>query len=69
MHETDLPCSRCGTALVERSVPTEQLAITTPSRDRVHVAVCPDCGARHYPEQTLTTLTAETAHSPGHGDT
>ncbi len=57
-HETDLPCSDCGTALLEATVPVEQLPASTGRQGTVTVAECPECGARYYPESTVTDLFA-----------
>lgn len=56
MYETDIPCSDCGTALVETTVSIGDLAVSTSWRGTVTVAECPECGARYYPEQTVTDL-------------
>lgn len=55
-HETDLPCSECGTELVERTVDDGDLVSLTDAGTPVTVAECPSCGARFYPQETLTRL-------------
>lgn len=56
MNELDIPCADCGTDLEERAVPVEDLPISTDTQRRVRVAVCPACGARYYPDETLSLL-------------
>ncbi len=57
IHETDLPCSDCGAGLFERSVDVRELPVTLPSQDQtITVAECPRCGARYYPEDTLSDV-------------
>ena len=63
-NETDLPCTDCGSALEEQTVTLLEREGTDTSPADIRVAVCPDCGATHYPEQTLTKLT-DTAESHG----
>lgn len=58
MHETDLPCSDCGTDLVERSVATGDAGNEPDAAPAVTVAECPACGARYYPERALSRLSA-----------
>lgn len=67
-HETDIPCSDCGTELVERTVDVRELATATAADGRVNVAVCPSCGARYYPDETLTHLTGTNPDSRPRGD-
>lgn len=56
MRETDLPCTECGIALVERTVPIEDLLPSIDRSESARVADCPQCGARYYPDETLTQL-------------
>jgi uncharacterized protein with PIN domain len=56
MNETDLPCADCGTELVERTLDTTELPVSTTVDDSVRLAECPSCGARYYPKQTLSQL-------------
>lgn len=59
MNELDLPCSDCGTALVERTVHARDVSISADWRDHVQVAACPSCGARYYPESALVELSKQ----------
>lgn len=63
MHETDIPCSDCGTTLVETTVPVSDLPVSTSLRGTVTVAECPACDARYYPEQTVVALSGETTET------
>lgn len=54
--ETDLPCADCRGDLVERTLRAGDLPVETACRGHVDVAECPRCGARYYPERTLTRL-------------
>lgn len=56
MNELDIPCSDCGTDLEERTVPAGELPVSTDAQRRVSIAVCPGCGARYYPDDTLSRL-------------
>jgi hypothetical protein len=56
MNETDIPCSDCGTDLVDRTVQTHDLPVSTDWSGEVTVAICPTCEARYYPDRTLTQL-------------
>lgn len=56
MNELDLPCSDCGSALVENHVPVHQLSDGSAATDDVPVADCPTSGARYYLEETIATL-------------
>ncbi len=56
IHETDLPCSDCDTRLVEQTAHVTELEIPTNWQGTVVVAECPKCGARYYPEETLSKL-------------
>ena len=56
MKETDIPCSDCGTELEERTVHVRDLPISTDTQRHVDVAVCPNCEARYYPQETLDRL-------------
>ena len=49
VSEYELPCTECGTTL-SRSTLGEG------GDGTVAVAVCPDCGSRHYPESALEHL-------------
>jgi predicted RNA-binding Zn-ribbon protein involved in translation (DUF1610 family) len=57
MNEIDIPCSDCGSAVVERTVTAGDVGTPAMADRSVTVAECPDCGARYYPEETLTRLT------------
>lgn len=57
MDETDLPCSECGNELVERTIHVSDLPVSTGWRGYVSVAECRLCGARYYPQDTLSKLT------------
>jgi len=59
MNETDIPCSDCGTELIERSVHARDLPVAASWQSTVRIAECPACDARHYPEQTLAELAGE----------
>lgn len=67
MNEIDLPCSDCGTDLVECAVEVQNLPISTDYRGTVTVAACPTCDARYYPHETLSRLTSGSnrTHRPG----
>ena len=56
MKETDIPCSDCGTELEARTVHVCDLPISTDRQCNVEVAICPRCGARYYPRETLDRL-------------
>lgn len=68
MNETDLPCSDCGTELIERTVNATELPNTTTVDDSVRLAVCPSCGARYYPKQTLSKLSERRTDPSARGD-
>jgi len=55
--EFDLGCATCGGRLEERTLGADALRanVTGP----VDVAVCTDCGSRHFPERSLAALDAE----------
>lgn len=55
-HETDLPCSDCGADLFERTIDVQDLPFATTANERVTIVECPRCGARFYPEDTLSKL-------------
>jgi uncharacterized protein with PIN domain len=55
-HETDLPCSDCGAGLFERTIDVQDLPFATTGNETVTIAECPRCGARFYPEDTLSRL-------------
>lgn len=63
-HETTIPCSDCGIDLIEQSVHTRTLAVTTEWSGQVTIAECPACGARYYPEAALFRLAdrSDTTH-------
>lgn len=67
VHEIDLPCSDCGTELVERTVNSHELVRTTAIGGQVTLAECPACGARYYPRETLTLLfgASDSSHQLG----
>jgi DNA-directed RNA polymerase subunit RPC12/RpoP len=50
-HETDLPCTECGSALEERTETP-----TTDDAESLTLAVCPHCGTKHYPDEALSRL-------------
>ena len=56
-READLPCSDCGSDLIDRAVPAHELPLGSSATGTVTVAVCPECGARHYPDETVRRLT------------
>lgn len=60
MNETDLPCSDCGTELIERTVHVEDLPISTDWRGFVRIAHCPSCDVRYYPEHALSRVANQT---------
>lgn len=60
MNEFDLPCTDCGTALIESTVPARRLPALTTHAGGVTIAVCPECGARYYPDAALEELTTGT---------
>ncbi len=64
MNELDIPCSDCGTALVERTADPHALPVSTAWTGRVTLAVCPSCGARYYPKQALARLTGSQDFRP-----
>lgn len=68
MHETDLPCSDCGTELVARTVHARDLPVATHWRGTVRLAACPLCGARYYPAEALSQLTATSPNTQPRGD-
>lgn len=53
--EFDLGCATCGGALQAETVETDAVRASR----QVRVAVCADCGSRHYPERTLEALYTE----------
>lgn len=55
-YETTIPCSNCGTDLIEHSIHTRTLTVTTEWTGQVTIAECPTCGARYYPEAALSRL-------------
>lgn len=68
MNETDIPCSDCGTELIERTVHVRDLPVATTWQGHVRIAECPTCKARYYPEQTLSQLTGSTNNPQPRGD-
>jgi uncharacterized protein with PIN domain len=56
MNEFDIPCSDCGSTLEERTIPLKEISTSPPIDDQVSIAECPECGARYYPEETLSRL-------------
>ena len=56
MNEFDLPCSDCGSTLVETHVPVHELLDGSVATDDVSVADCPTCDARYYLEETIATI-------------
>lgn len=60
VHESDLPCSDCGAALVERDVEPPALSLSSSSEGPLSLAECPACGARYYPERALARLGGQT---------
>lgn len=56
LHETDLPCTDCGSALEEQTVTLSERERTNSNSGKVPIAICPQCGARHYPENALSKL-------------
>lgn len=68
MNELTLPCSDCGTALVEQPVHTRDLPVSTAHHGTVSLANCPSCGARFYPRRALAQLSASRTDRDPHGD-
>lgn len=68
MNETDIPCSDCGTALIERTIHVRDLSVSTHSQGQVPIAECPSCEARYYPEQALIRLYGSATSSQPCGD-
>jgi hypothetical protein len=68
MNETDIPCSDCGTVLLERTFHAQDLPVATALQGHVRIAECPTCEARYYPEQTLSQLTGSTNNPQPRGD-
>lgn len=56
IHETTIPCSDCGTGLVERTVHVRELSVPTDWNCEVSIAECPSCDAQYYPEEALSRL-------------
>lgn len=56
--ETDLPCTDCDTDLRERTLPAHTLLHSIEGTRYLTVADCPNCGARYYPDETVTILAA-----------
>ncbi len=56
IQETDIPCSDCGTELVDRTVYARELSVATDWVGEVTVVECPACEARYYPEETVARL-------------
>lgn len=68
IQEKDIPCSDCGTDLVERSVRARELPVSTDLQGHVTIVVCPSCGARYYPERTVTRLSDSPSDARSRGD-
>lgn len=68
MNELTLPCSDCGTALVEQPVHTRDLSVSTALDGTVSLARCPSCEARFYPRQALAQLSGSTTDREPRGD-
>lgn len=60
MKEIKLPCSDCGTGLVERAVHARESPISTDWLDRVCLAECPECNVRYCPKRALARLAGTT---------
>lgn len=58
LREKDLPCSDCGTQLVERTVEPLELFESSSIDGTIQLAECPECGARYFPDQSLSKLNA-----------
>jgi hypothetical protein len=56
MNETDLPCSNCGTELIEQTIDVRELPVSTNWQGDVRLAVCPACDARYYTEDAISRL-------------
>jgi uncharacterized protein with PIN domain len=69
LHETDIPCSDCGTELVEQTVQVGELSITTDWQGDVTVVECPSCDARYYPDKTISRLASVANDSVSPRDT
>lgn len=65
MNETDLPCSDCGTELIEATVPATDLPLSVTTQQPVRVAACPSCESHYYPDETLATLAETTVDQQG----
>ncbi len=65
--EFDLGCATCGGRLEEQTLGAD--AVNANVTGTVDVAVCADCGSRHFPERALAALDAERGpeHVPGSG--
>lgn len=68
MNETDLPCSNCGTELIEQTVDVGELPVSTNWQGDVRLAVCPTCNARYYTRDALTQLAPRENDSPSRRD-
>lgn len=64
MNEFDLPCTDCRTELIESTVPAGLLPVATTHVGEVTIAVCPTCGARYYPADTLKKLSTDSHYQP-----
>lgn len=68
IQEKDIPCSDCGTDLVERSVRARELPVSTDLQGHVTVVECPSCDARYYPERTVTRISDSPSDARSRGD-
>jgi hypothetical protein len=68
MNEFDLPCSDCGSTLVETHVPVHELVDGSAPTDDVPVADCPTCDARYYLEETIVALATFEPTADSQGD-
>lgn len=66
--EIEVPCSECDTQLAEQLVHVSELPQSPAGEGHVRVAVCPECGARYFPKETLAKLARPPSESRSKGD-
>lgn len=59
LRETAHPCSDSGTALVQRTIDTGEVPVSSGSDGSIEIAVWPDCGARCSQETSLDRLAGQ----------
>lgn len=69
MHETDLPCSICGSELTDQAISASQTPVETTYSGRIRIAACPNCRSRYYPDATLETLSGRPTDGDQYPDT